>query len=167
MLPMALDLAGRRVVAVGGGPVAARRVRDFVAAGADVHVIAPALCPVLAATVDDITWYPRPYLEGDLEGAWLVHTATGDPMVDARVAAEAERRRAWCVHSGRATRGSAAVPARTTVRTADGQVTLAVTSGDPRRSVAVRDYLAALLPDAPLQRRRPPLRHRTALGRTA
>lgn len=167
MLPMSLDLAGRRVVAVGGGPVAARRVRDFVAAGADVHVVAPLLCPALSAMVGDITWFPRPYRDGDLEGAWLVHTATGDPLVDARVATDAERRRTWCVHSGRAVRGSAAVPARTTVRTGDGQVTLAVTSGDPRRSVAVRDYLAALLPDAPLQRLRPPLRHRPALGRTA
>lgn len=162
MMPLSLDLAGRRVVAVGGGPVAARRVRDFLAAGAEVHVVAPQLCPALAELVGEVTWHPRRYRDGDLEGAWLVHTATGDPLVDARVAADAERRRAWCVHSGRAVRGTAAIPARTSIRTADGEVTLAVTSGDPRRSVAVRDYLAALLPEAPLQRRRPAVRHRAA-----
>lgn len=155
MFPFALDLTGRRVVAIGGGPVAARRVRDFVAAGADVHVVSPEICPALGAMLGDITWHARPYRDGDLEGAWMVHTATGDPLVDARVAAEAERRQTWCVNCGRASRGTAAVPARTTVPTTDGQVTLAVTSGDPRRSVAVRDYLAAVLPDAPLHRRRP------------
>lgn len=168
MMPLSLDLAGRRVVAVGGGPVAARRVRDFLAAGAEVQVVAPQLCPALAELVGEVTWHSRCYRDGDLEGAWLVHTATGDPLVDARVAADAERRRAWCVHSGRAARGSAAVPARTSIRTADGEVTLAVNSGDPRRSVAVRDYLAGLLPEAPLQRRRPALRHRaTSLRRSA
>lgn len=155
MFPFALDFAGRRVVAIGGGPVAARRVRDFVAAGADVHLVSPAICPAMEALLSDITWQARPYRDGDLTGAWLVHTATGDPMVDARVAAEAEHHHTWCINSGRAARGTAAVPARTSVRTSDGEVTLAVTSGDPRRSVAVRDYLAALLPEAPLHRRRP------------
>ena len=162
MFPFALDLAGRRVVAIGGGPVSARRVRDFVAAGADVHVVSPQICAALEVMLGDITWHARTYRDGDLEGAWLVHTATGDPLVDVRVAAEAESRRTWCVNSGRVSRGSAAVPARTSVRTMDGEVTVAVTSGDPRRSVAVRVYLAALLPDAPLHRRRPVRQHRTA-----
>ena len=165
MFPFALDLAGRRVVAIGGGPVSARRVRDFVAAGADVHVVSPEICPALEAMLVDITWYARTYRDGDLEGAWLVHTATGNPLVDVRVAAEAESRRTWCVNSGRVSRGTAAVPARTSVRTMDGEVTVAVTSGDPRRSVAVRDYLASLLPDAPLYRRRPLRSHRSPLLR--
>jgi len=39
-----LDLHGRRVVVVGGGPVAARRAARLVEDGADVHVVAPALC---------------------------------------------------------------------------------------------------------------------------
>ena len=165
MFPFALDLAGRRVVAIGGGPVSARRVRDFVAAGADVHVVSPEICPALEAMLGEITWHAHTYRDGDLEGAWLVHTATGDPLVDVRVAAEAESRRTWCVNSGRASRGTAAVPARTSVRTMDGEVTVAVTSGDPRRSVAVRDYLASLLPDAPLYRRRPLRSHRSPLLR--
>ena len=39
--PLHLDLAGRRVLVVGGGAVAARRVRSLLDAGADVHVVAP------------------------------------------------------------------------------------------------------------------------------
>ena len=36
VLPLHLSLAGRRVVVVGGGPVAARKVAACLAAGADV-----------------------------------------------------------------------------------------------------------------------------------
>ena len=153
-MPLALDLAGRRVVTVGGGPVTARRVRDFVAAGADVVVVAPELCAEVAGLLGRITWLSRRYRDGDLAGAWLVHVATGDEFTDARVAADCEAARIWCVSAGRAGRGSARVPARTTLGLPDGPVTLAVTSGDPRRSVAIRDYLAALLPYAPLRARR-------------
>lgn len=152
MFPFALDVAGRRVVAVGGGRVAARRVRDLLDAGAVVTVVSPRLCPALEAMGERFTWLDREFVDGDLAGAWMVHTATGNPMVDARVAAEAEAQQTWCVHAGRAARGSAAVPARASVATDGGEVTLAVTSGDPRRSVAVRDYLAGLLPVAPLAR---------------
>ena len=39
--PLSLDLAGKSVLVVGGGPVAARRVRSLLEAGADVSVVAP------------------------------------------------------------------------------------------------------------------------------
>jgi uroporphyrin-III C-methyltransferase / precorrin-2 dehydrogenase / sirohydrochlorin ferrochelatase len=42
--PLVLDVAGRRVVVVGGGPVAARRVLSLVEAGADVEVVSPYIC---------------------------------------------------------------------------------------------------------------------------
>jgi hypothetical protein len=42
--PLLLDLSGRRAVVVGGGPVAARRARGLVDAGARVEVIAPWAC---------------------------------------------------------------------------------------------------------------------------
>ena len=46
--PLTLDVAGRRVVVVGGGPVAARRARALVTAKAEVYVVAPALCEDLS-----------------------------------------------------------------------------------------------------------------------
>ena len=46
--PVLLELAGRRAVVVGGGPVALRRARGLLAAGASVAVIAPAVLPELA-----------------------------------------------------------------------------------------------------------------------
>ncbi|WP_166845833.1 uroporphyrinogen-III C-methyltransferase [Isoptericola sp. BMS4] len=165
--PLGLRLDGRLVIVVGGGPVALRRVGGLLAAGARVRVIAPDVVPELAALVarGAVQHLTRGYCEGDLEGAWLVHTATGDPRVDARVAADAELARTFCVTAGDAARASAWVPAVARTRVddvpADGvgrEVTVAVTAGrDPRRAVRVRDAVAAGLDDGtlPLRRVRP------------
>jgi phosphoadenosine phosphosulfate reductase len=90
--PLVLGLAGRRAVVVGGGPVAARRTASLVEAGADVLLVAPWVCEDLHDLVESgaVTWVPRDYTGGDLDGAWLVHTATGDPATDDLVAAHAE-----------------------------------------------------------------------------
>jgi len=157
--PLGLRVAGRLVVVVGGGPVALRRVRGLLAAGARVRVIAPDVVPELASlvsagTIERIT---RGYCDGDLDGAWLVHTATGDPGVDARVATDAELLRTFCVTAGDAELGSAWVPAiaRTPVTDAAGRpagdLAVAVTAGrDPRRAVRVRDAVVAGLEDGSL-----------------
>ena len=41
LLPLFLTLTGRRVLLVGGGPVAAAKLDQLLAAGADVRVVAP------------------------------------------------------------------------------------------------------------------------------
>ncbi|MFJ1511140.1 uroporphyrinogen-III C-methyltransferase [Cellulosimicrobium funkei] len=173
--PLGLRLDGRRVVVVGGGPVAARRTRGLLDAGAVVTVVAPHVCEDLAELIAAhgpgaaghasahgpaagpardarLAWVRRDYLTGDLDGAWLVHTATGDARVDAEVAADAEADRVFCVTAGDAERATAWVPAvaRTLVPgapgTAEAEVTVAVNAGrDPRRAVRVRDAVAALL----------------------
>ncbi|MGN8245422.1 uroporphyrinogen-III C-methyltransferase [Cellulomonas soli] len=155
--PVLLDVRGRRVVVVGGGPVAARRVAALVGDGAHVHVVAPAVCEDLAALVRDetreatVTWHAREYRPGDLAQAWLVHTATGDRATDAAVAAEAEASRTWCVRADDASASSAWTPAVAR----SGEVSVAVgAGGDPRRAVALRDAIAVLLDTGAL-----PLRH--------
>src|ERR1022692_1617463 len=96
---LALRLAGRRVLVAGGGSVAARRVPALLDAGADVLVIAPELSLALhdLATAGKITWAARAYGTGDCAGAWLVCACTGDPAVNAAIAAEADADRIWCV----------------------------------------------------------------------
>ncbi|MFP5336163.1 MAG: uroporphyrinogen-III C-methyltransferase [Actinomycetes bacterium] len=159
-VPLTLDVRGRRAVVVGGGPVAARRTADLVAAGADVLVVAPALCEDLddLARLGTVSWAPREYAAGDLEGAWLVHTATGDSHVDDAVAAEAEARAVWCVHAAAAHRGTARTPA--TVRP-EPDLIVAVSSApgaapDPRRvaRLARAVAVAAETGELPLRRRR-------------
>ena len=79
VLPLHLSLTGRRVVVVGGGPVAARKVAACLAVGADVLVVAPYACEqiVAEAAAGMLVWHERDYLAGDLDGAWLVFAATG------------------------------------------------------------------------------------------
>jgi len=169
--PLGLKIAGRLVVVVGGGPVAARRARSLVEAGARVRVVAPDVCEelVVLARVSApgaVELVARPYGADDLDGTWLVHTATGSPAVDQQVSDDAERARVFCVTAGDASVGSAWVPAvaRTTL-TDDAEVTVSVTAGrDPRRSRAIRDAVAAALQSGtlPLRRHRPSTE---ALGR--
>lgn len=143
MLPLSVDLAGRLVVCVGAGPVSARRAAAFADAGARVVVVAPQRCAAMGRV--EHTWVARAVRAGDLDGAWFVHTATGDPAVDREVARWAEERRIFCVTAGRAADGSAAVPARRAVPTGDGTLQVAITSGDPRRSARLVRAVAAWL----------------------
>lgn len=133
-----LDLAGRRVVVVGGGTVAQRRLPRLVASGATVDVIAPEATPAVEALADsgELTWHRRGYTDGDLHDAWYVVTCASDPDVNAAVAAEAERERVFCVRSDAGSLGSAVTPA---VADHDGLLVGVLAGGEHRRSATVRD----------------------------
>lgn len=133
-----LDLAGRRVVVVGGGTVAQRRLPRLVSSGAAVEVISPHVTPAVQAMADanELVWHCRRYADGDLDGAWYVVTCTRDTEVNGQVAAEAERRRVFCVRADAGARGSAVTPA---VGEHDGLLVGVLAGGQPRRSAAVRD----------------------------
>lgn len=156
--PLMLSMAGRRAVVVGGGRVALRRVRSLLDCGANVVVVAPSVLPELAEL--PVTILARKYREGDLSAAWLAHAATDDQGVNSRVAAEADRRRIWCVRADDAAASTAWTPAVTR----HGEVTVAVTAGgDPGRSERLRSAVALALAEGNL-----PVRpRRTGAGRVA
>ncbi|HEY3609098.1 MAG TPA: uroporphyrinogen-III C-methyltransferase [Pseudonocardiaceae bacterium] len=135
-----LDLADRRVVMVGGGTVAQRRLPRLVSAGALVEVISPHVTPAVQGMADtgEITWHARAYADGDLDGAWYAVACTNDTDVNAAVAEEALRRRVFCVRSDAGTRGTAVTPA---TGEHDGLLVGVLAGGQPRRSAAVRDGL--------------------------
>jgi uroporphyrin-III C-methyltransferase/precorrin-2 dehydrogenase/sirohydrochlorin ferrochelatase len=135
-----LDLAGRRVVVVGAGVVAQRRLPWLIASGAAVEVIAPEATPAVEALADsgEIIWIRRGYAAGDLSGAWYAVAAASDPEVNAAVGAEAERQRVFCVRADDARKGSAVTPA---VAQHDGLSFGVLAGGKPRRSAAVRDAI--------------------------
>lgn len=153
--PVTLRVAGRRVVVVGGGRVAARRARGLVEAGADVHVVASQADPDLTrlAAAGALTWVPRDYRTGDLDGAWLAHTATGRREVDTAVLADADAARIWCVQAADARAATAWVPA---VAQVDDVVVAVNAGGNPRRAADLRDAVAALLQSGLLPLRRHP-----------
>ncbi|WP_457623242.1 uroporphyrinogen-III C-methyltransferase [Nocardioides secundeburneus] len=135
-----LLLEGRRVVVVGGGHVAQRRVPVLIGAGARVVVVAPEVTPAIEGLVGagEVQWVRRGFEPADLDDTWYAVAATDDAEVNAAVSRAAEERRVFCVRSDDASLATAWTPA---VGTAAG-VTVAVHGGrDPRRSAAVRDQV--------------------------
>jgi uroporphyrin-III C-methyltransferase/precorrin-2 dehydrogenase/sirohydrochlorin ferrochelatase len=136
---LGLRLGGRRVVVVGGGAVATRRIPALLDAGADVVLISPTVTASLEdlAASGRIRWEERAYADGDCADAWLVHACTDDPAVNAAVAAAGDQQHIWCVRADDAQASAAWTPA-------SGQaddVRIGVLSGDPRRSAAIRDAI--------------------------
>jgi siroheme synthase-like protein len=88
-----LDVARLRVLVVGGGAVAARKVASLVDAGGGPVVVAPELGEELRAVVkaNELTWFAREYRPVDVEGFHLVFAATNSAEVNEAVA-EAGRR---------------------------------------------------------------------------
>jgi len=142
--PLLLDLSGRRAIVVGGGPVAARRARAMGEAGARVDVVAPWACEDIWELHDlgQVRLIAREYERGDLDGTWLVHTATGDATIDRKVADDAAEANIWCVRADDAAASTAWTPAVAR----EGDVVVAVSAGgDPRRATALRDAIRLLL----------------------
>ena len=135
-----LDLSGRRVVMVGGGTVAQRRLPRLVGAGALVEVISPETTPSVSAMADagEIVWHQRRYADGDLADAWYALSCTDDAYVNAAVCAEGERSRVFCVRADSGLEGSAVTPAS---GRHGGLLVGVLSGGEPLRSAAVRDSI--------------------------
>jgi siroheme synthase-like protein len=91
--PVLLLLEGRRVVVVGGGPVASRKAADLAAVGAEVAVISPALTPALQILADEgtIRWYAESFSPARLHELkpLLVFAATDSPSINSQVVSQA------------------------------------------------------------------------------
>jgi uroporphyrin-III C-methyltransferase / precorrin-2 dehydrogenase / sirohydrochlorin ferrochelatase len=148
---LGLRLRGRRVLVVGGGGVAARRVPALLDAGADIVVVSPSLTTSLEdlTAAGRIRWTGRRYVPGDVAGAWLVCAYTDDPEVNAAVAADAEQQQTWYVRADDAEASAAWTPASGRA----GAVRVGVLSGDPRHSAAIRDAILAGLRSGELSAR--------------
>ncbi len=98
LYPLFADLADRRVLVVGAGAVAARKIAPLLAARARVEVVAAALGNAVGARVErgEVLHRATQFLEDHLDGAWLVIAATDDAALNAQVRAAAEARRLFC-----------------------------------------------------------------------
>ncbi|WP_035795889.1 uroporphyrinogen-III C-methyltransferase [Kitasatospora mediocidica] len=149
--PVGLLLTGRRVLVVGGGQVAQRRLPALIAAGADVHLVSPVTTPAVQAMADagEISWHRRGYADGDLADCWYVLVATDDHAVNEAVSAAAEGLRIFCARSDDAAAATAWTPATGH----DDGTTVAVLTGDPRYSAALRTTIVEGLRDGSLSAR--------------
>jgi uroporphyrin-III C-methyltransferase/precorrin-2 dehydrogenase/sirohydrochlorin ferrochelatase len=148
--PSGLRLAGRRVVVVGGGQVAQRRVPALIACGADVVVVSPSLTPALEGMLSELSWVSRKFEPADLDDTWYAIAATNNAETNAAVATAAEERRVFCVRSDDARDATAWTPAVGR----HGGVTVAVLGNrEPRKSAAVRDEIMTALRDGSITAR--------------
>jgi siroheme synthase-like protein len=140
-LPVNLIVRDRRVVVVGAGRIAARKIEPLLELGARVVVVAPAVGPEVRGWADTgrCELVEREFRAGDLDGAWFALTATDDPAVNAAVYAAGEAGRVWV--------NSADDPANcsftmmSVIRRAD----LVVAVGTGGRSPALAAYLRRFL----------------------
>ncbi len=128
--PIVLDLNGVHVVVVGGGAVALRKIEGLLNAHADVTVVAP-------SATDEIRELPvrvvaRAYEPDDLSAARLVITATDDPAVNAKVAADAASRGIWVNSADDPANCSFILPAVARA----GPITVAVSTGGASPALA-------------------------------
>jgi len=92
LYPLFADLSGRRVLVVGGGRVAARKVEALLKANARVRVGAIAFDVALRSR-SDVEFIEGEFDEAWLDDAWLVVAATNDAATNRRIAEAAQARR--------------------------------------------------------------------------
>lgn len=95
LFPLFADVDGRRVLVVGGGDVAQRKVHGLLNAGAHVVLGAPSLTPELQRlkAQNKIETLHGEFEPGWLSGAWLVVAATDNRQVNQQVALAAGQAR--------------------------------------------------------------------------
>jgi uroporphyrin-III C-methyltransferase/precorrin-2 dehydrogenase/sirohydrochlorin ferrochelatase len=89
--PVFLRLTGRRVLLVGGGPVATSKLQGLLDAGASITVVAPEVTPEIQAARahGSVTLHQREFAPSDLDGVWFV-VAAATREVNREVAQAAE-----------------------------------------------------------------------------
>jgi len=141
LLPLFVTLTGRRVVLVGGGTVAAAKLRQLQAVGAAVVVVAPEVHEDIVRS--GVTIARRAFEASDLDGAWLA-VAAATPEVNRAVASAAEERQLFVNAVDDPPNASAFLGG--VVRRAD--VTVAISTGGDAPALAglLREALDRVLP---------------------
>jgi uroporphyrin-III C-methyltransferase/precorrin-2 dehydrogenase/sirohydrochlorin ferrochelatase len=93
-LPIFLKVQDRPCLVVGGGRVAARKLRPLLKAGATIRLVAPTLATELQAhaAAGTIRHDARTFADTDLDGALLVIAATDNPELNQHIARQADAR---------------------------------------------------------------------------
>lgn len=93
-LPLFADLAGRPVLVVGGGDIAARKIELLRRAGARIQIASRELCPELQTLLDEqqLEWLATAFEPAQLDKVFLVIAATDDNALNAQVYDEANAR---------------------------------------------------------------------------
>jgi len=143
--PIYLDLKGRDALVVGGGAVAEGKALHLVEAGARVTVVSPELSEALRAAADrgEIIHLSRSFADGDLNGAFLVISATDDRKVNEKVAKAAMERKLLCNVVDQPDLCNFITPALVT--RGELQISVSTGGGSPTLTQRVKREVAALI----------------------
>ncbi|AIM16838.1 MULTISPECIES: bifunctional precorrin-2 dehydrogenase/sirohydrochlorin ferrochelatase [Neobacillus] len=85
--PIMIKLEGKKVVVIGGGKVAERKVTGLLETGAQIFLVTPEATPELQrlAQEEQIIWHKRNFLETDLMGAFMIFAATNDSQLNQHI----------------------------------------------------------------------------------
>ena len=144
--PVVLRLDGRRVLVVGAGPIAARKLESLLACGAQVTVVAPQIVDEIRALAARrlIAMIERRYEQTDLDGVQLVIVSTNDSSIQQQVFDDCQARGLWCNAADDPDRCSFILPA--VARRGPVIVAVSTQGSSPALAGVLRDILAEALP---------------------
>ena len=142
LYPVNLDIGGKRCLVVGGGPVAARKIKALLLCGGVVQIISPDGSEEIRrlAQSGQIEWLQRTYREGDAEDAFLIFGATDDPAVQKQIAEDAARYHVLLNSAGDPELSDFHVPAK--IRRRDFIIAVSTGGGSPALALLLKEQLA-------------------------
>jgi precorrin-2 dehydrogenase/sirohydrochlorin ferrochelatase len=149
LYPIFLNITNRKVVIIGGGEVALRKIRDLLKAGARISAISPVfhqeIIRLSKEQGDNLKLIKREYREGDLSDTSLAFSATDDPEINRMVFDEAEKRNIFINSADDPPHCSFIVPSSSQ----RGDLILALSTGgaSPAMSARLRRELESYIPD--------------------
>ena len=142
-LPLNIDVSDKRILVIGGGSVATRKIHSLLEAGATVLVVAPEITTEIRQLATDgaIKVHIRPYHSGDLSNIFLAVAATSDQQVNRTIAEDARQRGILVTVTDAPASGNCSFPAL--LRRGDLQISISTNGTCPGFAVEVRNLLAA------------------------
>lgn len=146
--PVYLDMQDRKALVVGGGAVGSRKARRLLQAGARVTVVSPEASASIrdAAAAGRLTWHARAYRSADMADMFLVFSATDDPGVNRRIAADAARHSVLCNFAEAPDRGHFILPS--IVARGDLLISISTSGASPAVARRLRQELEGYFDDA-------------------
>jgi siroheme synthase-like protein len=143
--PIYLDLKGRDALVVGGGAVAEGKALQLAEAGARVTIVSPELTEALRAAAgrQEICHLSGYFDEENLNGVFLVVSATDDRIVNERVAKAARERGLLCNVVDQPDLCDFITPALVT--RGELQISVSTGGGSPTLTQRVKREVAALI----------------------
>jgi siroheme synthase-like protein len=147
LYPLFLNLEGRRVLVVGGGAIAKRKVDSLLSSGALVTLVAPVVNAALTelANSSTIVLRQRKFVESDLEGVVLVISAADDAIAQQQIAAAARAQNVLINTVDQPELCDFIVPA--VVRSGDVLVAISTSGRSPALAAALRAKLETVITD--------------------